>query len=184
MRRPTHQFRPGIPEQFETRVVPTLTAYPGVVPFIPQGQFDPNALASGYDYPDKGTASAEYFAVDHDTISITVTNNTGASHYLTFVVYSAPGSGPGGQIDNLASQTLVHSETQPVGSALGSTASFSVDVSTLKLTGQQKLQCDVFWTDDPNGLAPKKVKLDDLTGHLVVGELFDFDPDTGKKDHK
>jgi len=185
MRRPVRQFRPGTLELFESRVVPAVVAYPGVIPFIPPGQgpYVPNSPNFDFHNSNDPYKDTGYFDVADNTISTTVTNITATARYATFTVYTAPGGGPGGLMDNFSSQKLVYSETKLVGP--GEEVAFSVDLSKLKLNGQLKCQGDVWDAgSDPNGFAPDKLKLDELSGRLIVGELFDYDPASGKKDHK
>jgi len=166
MSRSKHQFRPGTLEVFDERVTPSVTPIPGI-PFVPPGQVVPYSLAPGY---------SGAFTVSGNTISATWTNDNTVGHYVTFAVYTAPGGGGNSSsqaYDNLLSQKLVYSQTFFL--AAGATHTFSIDVSTLKLTGQDKLQCDVFQADDSTGYAPKKLTEDSLNNHLFGGELFDYE---------
>jgi hypothetical protein len=164
-------------ELFEDRITPTVTALPGQFPFVPPGQntpFTPVTDQTGNFFPQS-------FSTSGNTITATLTNTDSAAIYVTFAYYTAPGGGAdtdGNSYDNLASQKLINSQTQLV--QPGQTATFTIDVSTLKLTGQDKIQCDFFDAyDDPNGYAPTKPTNGNLNNHLMGGELFYYVPDSG-----
>jgi len=173
MSRNKHQFHPGLLEVFETRVVPSTIVGTQVEtplpiqtsPFVPPGQVQNYSNAAG-------TAT---FSVDAN--NVLTFNVTGATtQYVTFTIYSAPGGGDSDLtvVDpdyNLSSQTLIWSKTVEV---VGGAATSTVDLDDLKLTGQRKLQCDAFATNDACGYAPKKPFEKNLDGYLISGQLFDY----------
>jgi len=187
MSRSKHQFRPGILDQFETRVVPTVAAFPGIGPFLPPGQDAPYTNGTGISYTNQGNPFAGFFDVSGDKISTTVTNTSGKIQYVNLTVYTAPG-GPDslaaqnttGQTDNLASQKLAYT-SEVIALNPGDSHTFCVDLSTLKLTGQEKCQADVMRSDTPDGFAPDKLRLAELGDHFVYGELFDYTKPNGKR---
>ncbi len=175
MKRSNHQFRPNPLEVFETRIVPTVTAIPGLAgnlygtPFVPPGDVGPIAKPAGY--------ASSGPSISGNSISYTATSTQGG--YVTFAVYTAPGGGSANApsqagttsgSENLASQKRVYRDTEWV--AAGTSYTFTVDVSTLKLTGREQLQCDLFSADDCYGYAPDKLDLSVLNNHLFDGELF------------
>lgn len=168
MSRSKHQFRPGALEVFETRIVPAVVATPLPGLFIPPGQ------VTG-DNGDTGLLTAPHFDIAGNTISTTVTNNTNVTQYVTFVVYTAPG-GTDKLSHNFASQKEAYtSETFALAS--GESHFFSVDLSTLKLVGQQTIQADIFRADNLGGFAPEKPSQADLGGRIVIGDLFNYSTD-------
>jgi len=190
MSRSKHQFRPGTPEAFEARVVPTTTAIPGLIPFVPPGQVSPVSSPNDhYDYPNKDNPFAGFFTVSGDTVTTTVTNTDTVGHYVTFAVYNATGGGTGANAvttgsENLASQNLVKDwdiASNTVFLAPGASTTFSQDLGALKLNGRERVQCDVYEADDASGYAPKKPFEDALNNHLIFGEIFDYDQPNGKR---
>jgi len=173
--RADHQFRTNSLESFEERITPTTIAYPGMIPYVPPGQNLPYTSVGGFTAPK--------FSLSVDTITPTVFNNTGTGQYVTFTLYTAPGGGEATTshaYDNLISQKLVYSQTIFI--PAGQTGTFdSIDVSTLHLTGQQKLQGDYFLADSLSGYAPDKLPSSVLDNHLIWGELFDYDLSNGKR---
>jgi hypothetical protein len=196
-----HQFRPGALEVFETRIVPTVTAYPGLGAYVPPGLMESGPLA-GHDVStsDRFDVSGDltddpdsdggptYPTYTGTTISATLTNNNpvaGSVSYVTLAVYAAEGQG-----FNFASQNLIYSATYKVVSGIDAKLgqgpiTVSVDLSTLKIPGKEKVQCEIWSADDSNGYAPNKLKPGDTgyESHLILGELLEIEPDNGQK-HK
>jgi len=185
--RSKHQFRPSMLEVFEDRITPTTVALPTQTLFIPGGHSGASSLISNGNYGVAPGTNGGFFTVSGDTVSTTITQNTGSSHYYMLLVYTAPGGGENPNshsYDNLSSQTLV-SQSAPFLLPNGGNTTFSVDLSQLKLTGQQKCQLDIIQFDAPdpkaasNFQAPKKA-VDVATGVLVYGEIFDYDNPGGQ----
>jgi len=212
MSRSKHQFRPGALEVFETRIVPTVTAYQiGALPYVPLGLVEGGSLAghdvstSGFTVTtaDQGPAAPVVGPTDSDDtsggandfpgttydgnfITTTLTNNNpvaGSVSYVTFAVYAAPGTD-----FNFASQNLIYSATYKVVSGTDASKgqgpiTVSVDLSTLKIPGKEKVQCEIWSADDANGYAPNKLKPGDTgyESHLIWGQLFEFEPVKGQK---
>lgn len=198
MSRSKHQFRPGALEVFETRIVPTVTAMPGI-PFVPPGQVAPSTPSTNFSV-DPGNTGAGFSitGAGDNTITSTVTNKTGCDRYATFAVYRAPGGGTGTtptSSENLRSQKLIYSQTLLVHP--GAEVTFSIDIRTLDdtgpgskgdhLTGDDDFQCDIFDAgSDPNGYAPDKLNEAVLDGYIFAGELFNYDDSSpsNNKNHK
>jgi len=177
--RADHQFRTRTLESIEERITPTLVGYPGVIPYVPPGQVE--TFQTVTDFTGK-------YTVNGDTITPYVTNNSGTAQYVTFTLYTAPGGGESTAshaYDNLLSQNLVLSQTSPHLIQPGETFYFDpIDVSAIKLTGQQKLQTDFYVAgNNPAGYAPDKPTESALNNHLIFGsgQLWDYDLPNGKR---
>jgi len=173
-------FRPSMLEVFEDRITPSTAALPGQIPIIPRGQdLGVSGLLNNGQYSVTSGTNGGFFTVSGDTVSTTITQNTNATHSYVLVAYTAPGGGANlnsTAYDNYSSQKLVY-QSAPVVLASGGTATFSVDLSQLNLTGQQKVAFNIIQIDGStdNFQAPKKA-IDMLnSGTLVYGELFDYD---------
>jgi len=176
MSRSKHQFRPAPLEVFEERITPSVSHVTADV-FTPPGQVGPFTTVSGYTTGFATNVPADNF------LQVTVTNDSHTAQYLTFAVYTAPGGGndpTSNAYDNSRSQNLVYSQTTTFAVAPRQSVTFTVDVSKLKLTGQDKLQADVFLADGPSGYAPDKIDAANTSGRVVFGDIFDFE---GKKNN-
>jgi len=169
MSRSKHQFRPGALELFETRIVPSTMAIDG-------GAYNPPGISSPEGVYTTGFVTPSGFSVNGDVVSTTLTNSSGIDRYATFAVYAAEGQG-----FNIASQNLIYQQTYKI--PAGQSLLVSVDLSTLKIPGQGKVQCDIWEADDASGYAPDKLKPDStgFQSHLLLGELFQYQPDDAKK---
>jgi len=179
--RAKHRFRTDSLEMFEERITPTTTLIPGQIPFYPPGQ------GKASDIVPCNLAISVSFAVvpGTDTVTPTVTNNTGSPQVVTFALYTAPGGGEnptGTAYDNISSQKLV---TFVTFTALTGThaANVSFDLSLLStntspgstgsshLTGQQKFQLELYC----GSFAPTKPTTANVNGIIIGGELGDYD---------
>jgi hypothetical protein len=191
--RAKHQVRIGTPERFEDRITPTTIAIAHTIPYVPPGQVVSYTNAMGFD--DNLVHSLNGISQDFglnptaNTLTPVIQNNTGVTRYVTFAIYTAPGGGEAttsNAYDNLASQKLVFSVTvlvpkfNPQNPSANTVTLPTIDVTSLKLTGQQKFQCDFFDANqDPNGYAPNKPKESDFNNVIIDGELFDYDNSNG-----
>jgi hypothetical protein len=180
MSRSKHQFRPGVLEMFEARIVPST---------IIESTEPPAFTPPGHEHDTVPAAGGAIFSVDQNTHVLTGTVQVPTAQYVTFTVYSAPGGGDSdatavGPDYNSRSQTLIYSKTIWV--EANTLTQVSVDLDDLKLTGQRKLQTDFFAAgNDSSGYAPKKLTAEVVNGHILGGQLYDYSEfDAKDKDHE
>lgn len=177
--RSKHQFRPSTLEVFEDRITPTTVLLPGQTPFYPPGQGTASDIVP---CTVLGTGGGVAFGHSGDTVFTTVTNNSGSPQVVTFALYTAPGGGEnpnGNAYDNISSQKLATSVTFTAPTGRFVATAYSIDLSSLHLTGQQKFQAELFC----GSFAPTKPTTADINGIIIGGVLGDYDDGDGVLQH-
>lgn len=146
MSRQQRSFRPFFLDRFEPRIVPTVTPT-NLIPMTPLGQ--------GGLYPGTTHKVNVLYTISQDVIKFSVFSDTSlAGASVTVCAYTSNGNMFGFDTvsntakqhnqDNVTMQRLIESSVRYITLDPQGNGSTTIDVSTLKLTGQRNLQVDCY----------------------------------------